>query len=161
MKLKKGVYSRRAARPNTAARPAPETATWLPAPLKARVDGVAETTGEPVPVLGGATEVLLANTGGGTTTTELTGGGITTTELTGGGTTTAVLTLGAGGGVVILGADTLLTTTGGGTTTALVETATGVGMETLTDEVYTGTGLVTVQGQLVMVMVVACKFRCQ
>ena len=140
------LYRRKAARPKRPTRLAPEAATRLPAPLKELMAGVAGPAGEPVPVADGTTTgtVLLAKTGGGTTTL-LTAGGDTTPVLKTGGGTTPVLKTGGGATTLLIGGTT---TAGVLIMTAAVLRGTGTGV--------TGTGLVMVQGQLVIVIVEAC-----
>ena len=127
------AYRRRAARPSTAAKPAPEAATRLPAPVKELGDGEAGLTG----------------------TTDADGAEVAVP--TGGGTTTTEELIGKGG--MTLEAAAVVEATGTAVPTGVVETigaTDGVTLTATAVPVEMGiTGLVTVHGQLVIVRVVA------
>lgn len=135
------AYRRRAARPSTAAKPAPEAATRLPAPWKELGDGEAGLTGT---TDADGTEVAVP-TGGGTTTEELIGKGGMMLEAT-----AVVETIGT---AVPTGVEEMIGTAGVVETTGTADGVTLTGTVVPTEVGITG--LVTVQGQLVIVKVVA------
>lgn len=137
----------------------PEAAILLAAPVKGVVllTGAALPVGAAVPT-GATGTVLLTKVGGGTMTADALGAGATETELTattdGAGVTVAMLvatstgveeTTGATTGVELTGTAEVETT---GATTGVLTTGAAAGVELVT-------GLVKVQGQLVIVKVVA------
>ena len=133
------AYRRKAARPSTAARPAPEAATRLPAPVKELGDGETGLTGT---TDADGADVAVGAGGAGATEELMGNGGITVGA-------TAVVT-----GAVAEMTGAAEETTGTEETTGVETTGAADGVK-LTAADVASTGLVIVHGQLVIVRVVA------